>query len=95
MALVVTLTALSVGGCGSSSPSDVLTIAVNGSGTTDPAVGVHSYDSETSVTLSAQADNGYTFAGWSGDLSDMTNPVTTTMDSDKSVTAIFEALYYA
>ena len=46
-----------------------LTIATSGtgSGTVTPAVGVHSYDYGTVVTLEATADPGSTFDGWSGD----------------------------
>jgi uncharacterized repeat protein (TIGR02543 family) len=42
------------------------------------------------VELTAEADFGYTFSGWSGDISGSDNPVTITMDSDKNVTAQFE-----
>jgi hypothetical protein len=41
------------------------------------------------VTLTAQPAAGYRFAGWSGDLSGIVNPVTVAMDSDKSITAVF------
>jgi hypothetical protein len=49
------------------------------------------YSSGQSVTLTALADAGYNFAGWSGGLSGTENPVTLTMDGDKTVSAIFEA----
>lgn len=46
------------------------------------------YESGTVVTLSAAADPGSTFAGWSGDCTG-TGTCTVTMDADKSVTATF------
>ncbi|MFQ5865527.1 MAG: immunoglobulin domain-containing protein, partial [bacterium] len=71
-----------------------VTLTVNtqgpGSVTLDPAGGV--YDAGTPVTLTAVADAGFEFSGWSGDLSGTANPATLTMDSDKSVTATFTEL---
>ena len=42
------------------------------------------------VLLTATPDNGYVFAGWSGDLADGVNPQSVTMNGDKTVTATFE-----
>ena len=72
--------ALSVGGCGSSEPTDVITIAVNGNGTTNPPVGVYSYDTETSITLSAKAANGYRFVGWTGSVASVKDQVSSNID---------------
>jgi len=44
-----------------------------------------------SVTLTATANSGYTFAYWSGSATGTDTTTTITMDSDKSVTANFEA----
>ena len=41
------------------------------------------------MTLTATADTGYTFTGWSGDLSGTTNPTTITLNGDKTVGATF------
>ena len=41
------------------------------------------------VELTAVADAGWQFSGWSGDLTGADNPATITMDGDKSVAAIF------
>ena len=41
------------------------------------------------VTLTANADTNWAFAGWSGDLSGTTNPITITLTGDKVVTATF------
>jgi uncharacterized repeat protein (TIGR02543 family) len=46
-----------------------------------------SYDYGTSVGLTAVANTGYTFASWSGDATGIINPVTVTMDANKTVTA--------
>lgn len=48
-----------------------------------------SYIAGTTVTLTATPATGYSFTGWSGDLSGMKNPETITMDTDKTVTASF------
>jgi DNA-binding beta-propeller fold protein YncE len=41
------------------------------------------------VTLTATANAGYTLTNWSGDASGSTNPITLTMDGNKTVTANF------
>ncbi|MGM0462951.1 MAG: InlB B-repeat-containing protein, partial [Fibrobacterota bacterium] len=48
------------------------------------------FDEGTEVKLTAEADFGYTFTGWNGDISGSDNPATLTMNSNKSVTAQFE-----
>ncbi|RIE06079.1 InlB B-repeat-containing protein, partial [Candidatus Cryosericum terrychapinii] len=50
------------------------------------------YTFNASVTLTATPAVGYTFTGWSGDLTGTTNPITITMDADKTVTATFTAI---
>lgn len=66
-----------------------LTVNITGGGsvTLDPAGGV--YAPSTSVDLTANADPGWIFDHWEDDLSGSTNPETITMDSDKTVTAVF------
>ena len=49
------------------------------------------YASGTSVSLQATPNSGYTFTGWSGDLTGTANPATIVMDVNKSVTANFAA----
>jgi PKD repeat protein len=49
------------------------------------------YDSLTVVELTANANGGYTFNNWSGDLTGTTNPQSLTMDAPKSVTANFSS----
>jgi uncharacterized repeat protein (TIGR02543 family) len=60
-----------------------------GSGTTEPPLGMHGYISGTTAVLTATADAGSTFDGWSGDVNSLTNSISVTMDSDKTVTATF------
>ena len=70
---------------------NTLTVGVNpvGSGTvyTDPVKSTYSCGEV--VTLTATAELGWSFAGWSGDLFGMTNPVTVTMTGSKVITATF------
>ena len=50
----------------------------------------HTYEPGTSVTLTATATSGGTFAGWSGACSG-TDTCTVVMDADRAVTATFDA----
>ncbi len=67
----------------------VLTVntAGTGSGLVTPTIGVYTYTHGTVVTLTASANAGSTFAGWSGD-ADCADGVVT-MDSAKTCTATF------
>ncbi|MGH7452026.1 MAG: InlB B-repeat-containing protein, partial [bacterium] len=67
-----------------------LTTNVLGEGSVglDPSGGT--YDESTVVTVTAIPAAGFVFSGWSGDLSGPNNPMTITMDANKSVTATFE-----
>jgi len=69
-----------------------LTIASGSGGTTDPAPGTYTHDSGAQVIVKATPNSGYEFSGWSGSVSGTTNPITITMDADKSVTASFSAI---
>ena len=67
-----------------------LTMAVNGSGTTDPVVGNHTYAPDAVVNISATAAEGWQFVNWSGDVVLLPiHPTTVTMDANKMVTANF------
>jgi uncharacterized repeat protein (TIGR02543 family) len=68
-----------------------LTISVSGSGTTSPAAGTHSYASGSTVQVTATPASGYVFAGWSGAATGTTNPLSITMDGNKTLTATFNA----
>jgi exo-beta-1,3-glucanase (GH17 family) len=66
-----------------------LTIDVAGQGTTSPLPGSHDYPEGTEVSITANSAEHWEFSHWSGDLTGTQNPAQITMDSDKSVTAIF------
>ncbi|MBK8430869.1 MAG: FG-GAP repeat protein [Chloroflexi bacterium] len=53
-----------------------------------------SFAPSTVVTLTATADLGSTFTGWSGDVVTTTNPITLTMDGAKAITATFALNQY-
>lgn len=75
---------------GSSTPVNyTLTVSVSGSGTTSPAAGNHSYTAGSAVTLTATPLQGSVFSGWSGAVTGSTNPLTVTMNGNKSLTANF------
>ncbi len=65
-----------------------VTTAGEGEVTLDPPGGTY-YQSQT-VQLSAVAPEGWGFIRWEGDATGWTNPTALTMDSDKSVLAVFE-----
>ncbi|MCP4537856.1 MAG: tandem-95 repeat protein, partial [Chloroflexi bacterium] len=77
-------------------PSVTLTVAVDGtgSGTVEPGVGSHVYELNTVVTLTATADIGSEFVGWSDDVISTSNPVTITMTRSMTVTATFDQSGY-
>jgi hypothetical protein len=68
-----------------------LTFSADREGTTDPEPGTYTYDTGTEVTLKAKPNpnSEYVFGGWIGNVSTSTNPITITMDGDKSITARF------
>lgn len=57
-------------------------------GTVSPS-GTKWYDSGKSVSITAKANSGYTFIGWSGDLSGTTNPKLIRINGPKNITANF------
>jgi uncharacterized repeat protein (TIGR02543 family) len=66
-----------------------LNVDVDGNGSVDKNPDKVSYLSGESVVLTATADEGFVFDHWSGDLTGSDNPVTITMNSNKTVTAHF------
>jgi hypothetical protein len=69
-----------------------LTMAMDGEGTVDPAVGSHTYNENTSVTMTATPADGWVFDAWQLDGSSYSVDAVTTiaMDADKSVIAFFK-----
>jgi hypothetical protein len=70
-----------------------LNIVSGTGGTTDPAPGNYTYTAGTEVTITAKPETGYGFSSWSGSASEDINPLTITLDSDKTVTANFIKQY--
>jgi uncharacterized repeat protein (TIGR02543 family) len=66
-----------------------LTVNTVGNGTVSRQPNQPSYPDGTTVVLTATANAGYVFSGWSGTLSGTTNPITITMSANASVTATF------
>ncbi|MGB9841310.1 MAG: InlB B-repeat-containing protein, partial [Candidatus Bathyarchaeales archaeon] len=66
-----------------------LTITLVGSGSVEANPSKTQYNAGEEVMLTATADVGYSFAGWSGDITSTDNPLTLIMDSSKSLTATF------
>ncbi len=52
--------------------------------------GSGTYEPDTTATITAVPNPGYRFTGWTGDASGTVNPLTITMDADKTVGATFE-----
>ena len=79
-----------------------LTMAVNGSGSTSPSVGQHTYAAGTVVSITATAASCYRFINWTGDVGTVGNvntaSTTIRMNGAYSITANFEQeepLYFA
>ncbi|GEM_PF-1676346 len=68
----------------------VVDLTGNGSVLLNPPGGT--YYEGTVVQLTATADTGWEFTGWSGDMTATDNPLQVTMDGDKSITATFTEL---
>lgn len=66
-----------------------LSTSANGSGSVSVSPNNSTYQSGTQVTLTATANSGYIFTGWSGSLTGSVNPVTVIMNANKTITANF------
>ena len=78
------------GGGEQASYSLITGVSPAGSGTVSRSPNASSYEAGTQVTLTATpAGWGWRFERWEGDVSTTTNPVTITMNGDKSITARF------
>jgi len=64
-------------------------------GTVSPAVGVHAFEQNANVTLTATPKPGYQFVYWLGDVSDTAASTTTAyLDTPKIIIAVFERVKY-
>ncbi len=86
-------------GCAAAATQYNLTISSTAGGSvTTPGEGTSTYDEGTLVSLVAEAEEGYQFVNWSGDVGTMGNvddaTTTITMNDDYSITANFVAVVY-
>ena len=87
--LIQGLIPFAAGGCDPTYKT--LTISIEGLGLTAPVEGSHQYLLNDEVEILATASDPYfSFDHWEGAASGSSNPVTVTMDDDKSVTAVFD-----
>ncbi len=63
-----------------------LTVNIVGNGSVTPTSGTYY---EGNVQLTAMPDSGWSFSGWSGDLTGSANPATINLNADKTITATF------
>lgn len=70
--------------------SYALNITTEGEGAVAKDPDQTEYKFNSSVSLTAQPATGYKFVKWQGDISGTTNPSSVTMDTSKTVTAVFE-----
>jgi len=67
-------------------------VSPSGGGSVSPTGGTYAAGSQ--VTLTAMPASGYGFSNWGGDASGSQNPITITMNSNKSITAYFTTVWY-
>ena len=70
----------------------ILAITLVGQGVVTKNPDKATYSHGEVIQLTAYPLEGWTFAGWNGDILSSENPVNVTMNEDKSVTAIFETI---
>lgn len=68
-----------------------LTVVPTAGGTVTKTPDRASYDSGTTVVLTATASPGYTFTSWAGDATGSVNPLTVVMNANKNIVANFTA----
>ena len=71
-----------------------LTMNIDGEGTVAKDPDQTEYIYNNSVELTATPSEGWKFVEWSGDISSANNPISITIDTNKTVTAIFERKSY-
>jgi uncharacterized repeat protein (TIGR02543 family) len=76
-------------GVGNPNVNYTVTTSVNGSGTVTRSPTGTSLPGGTTLTLTATPAAGYDFAGWTGELSGATNPISFTVTGNATVTANF------
>lgn len=69
--------------------SRILTIQVNGNGSTSPPGGTYEINGGDTVAITATPDSGWEFASWTGDSSETDPDVSFIIDSDTLIMANF------
>ena len=69
-----------------------LSVNSNDGGSVNTSGGTYNQNSE--VTIAATPQPGYTFTGWSGNATGSSNPLTITMNGDKTITANFTKITF-
>ncbi|MEM2130664.1 MAG: InlB B-repeat-containing protein, partial [Candidatus Bathyarchaeia archaeon] len=72
-----------------------LTVNINGNGAVTKNPNKAKYNTGETVQLIPSAATGWQFSHWTGDITGSANPGTITMDSDKTVTAVFTQKGYS
>ncbi len=67
----------------------LLTIGVEGNGTTDPPKGTYTYSDGEYETITAEAEDGWYFEKWIGKPQETDEEITVQMDEDKEIVAVF------
>jgi hypothetical protein len=88
-----------MGGCVSSPiESDLAISSTEGGDVTTPGEGTFTYNEGREVDLVAEAEEGYRFVNWTGDVDDIADvedaTTTVTVEGDCSITANFVVVYY-
>ena len=76
-------------------PAYELTVEIEGAGEVEVDPEEDEYEEGTDVTLTADADEHWYFAEWTGDYEGEDEEITITMDEDKDITAVFEESTYS
>lgn len=71
-----------------------LSVSNEGNGTVSKIPDQQTYKYNETVKLEANPADGYQFKEWKGDISSTENPVNVTVNTDKSITAVFEKATY-
>jgi hypothetical protein len=95
--LIVAASIIGMVGCVSAPTQHDLTISsTEGGSVTTPGEGSFAYDDGTDAELGAEAEEGYRFVNWTGDVDDIANvedaATTITMSDDYSITANFAVI---
>jgi uncharacterized repeat protein (TIGR02543 family) len=83
------LASATIKSCGSVGTKCTLTVTTPTGGTVTKLPDGTTYSKGTEVTLTAMPSSGYIFKNWTGDVTGTSATVKVTMDTDKSVTAVF------